>query len=92
MVGKDGNGEEEWHTGMSVEGMGLSTRASRALLASGVPTLSMLLKVSESELAGMRNMGRCSLAEVKSALEGHGLHLRDAEERPDRREGRRKTR
>ena len=59
--------------------MGLSVRARRALERLGVKTVLELISKTEAELLGCKNFGVTSLNEIKESLEGLGLGLRKLE-------------
>jgi DNA-directed RNA polymerase subunit alpha len=63
----------------SIDEMGLSVRARRALERLGVKTVLELISKTEAELLGCKNFGVTSLNEIKGALEGLGLSLRTLE-------------
>jgi DNA-directed RNA polymerase subunit alpha len=63
----------------SVEDIGMSVRARRALAKLGVLTLADLAGKTEAELLGCKNFGVTSLNEIKERLTGYGLSLRTLE-------------
>lgn len=64
---------------MGLEKLELSTRAQNCLLRDsrygglGIRTVAELMRMTEAELLSVRNFGRVSLAEVKTALAEIGL-------------------
>ena len=63
----------------SVDDIGMSVRARRALAKLGVLTLADLAGKTEAELLGCKNFGVTSLNEIKERLTGYGLSLRTLE-------------
>ena len=63
----------------TMDDMGLSVRARRALDRLGVKTVLELISKTEAELLGCKNFGVTSLNEIKERLEGLGLSLRRIE-------------
>lgn len=63
----------------TIDDMGLSVRARRALDRLGVKTVLELISKTEAELLGCKNFGVTSLNEIKDRLEGLGLNLRRIE-------------
>ena len=61
----------------SVNDLGLSVRARKALQILGIQTLGDLAARTEAELMGVKNFGATSLEEVKAKLTEHGLGLRE---------------
>lgn len=60
---------------LPIEELPLSTRSYTCLLNSNIRTIGELACMTESQLKKTRNFGRVSLAEIKDALDGVGLHL-----------------
>jgi DNA-directed RNA polymerase subunit alpha len=60
----------------TIDDLGLSVRARRALDRLGVKTVLELISKTEAELLGCKNFGVTSLNEIKERLEGLGLGLR----------------
>ena len=60
---------------LRVEHLGLSPRATHALLNDGVDTLAKLLTKSEADLLGTPNIGSITLHEINAMLEGRELRL-----------------
>jgi DNA-directed RNA polymerase subunit alpha len=60
----------------TMDELGLSVRARRALDRLGVKTVLELISKTEAELLGCKNFGVTSLNEIKEQLEGLGLGLR----------------
>ncbi len=65
---------------MPVEELELSVRAFNCLKRAGINTLGELVQKTEQEISKVRNMGKKSLAEVKSKLAEFGLAFRLEEE------------
>ena len=63
----------------TMDDLGLSVRARRALDRLGVKTVLELISKTEAELLGCKNFGVTSLNEIKERLEGLGLGLRKLE-------------
>ncbi len=63
----------------SVNDLGLSVRARKALQILGIQTLGDLAARTEAELMGVKNFGATSLDEVKEKLTEHNLTLRELE-------------
>jgi len=63
----------------TMDEMGLSVRARRALDRLGVKTVLELISKTEAELLGCKNFGVTSLNEIKERLESLGLSLRRLE-------------
>jgi DNA-directed RNA polymerase subunit alpha len=63
----------------TMDDLGLSVRARRALDRLGVKTVLELISKTEAELLGCKNFGVTSLNEIKEQLEGLGLGLRRLE-------------
>ncbi|MHC4998202.1 MAG: DNA-directed RNA polymerase subunit alpha C-terminal domain-containing protein, partial [Planctomycetota bacterium] len=63
----------------TMDDLGLSLRARRALDRLGVKTVLELISKTEAELLGCKNFGVTSLNEIKEQLEGLGLGLRKLE-------------
>jgi DNA-directed RNA polymerase subunit alpha len=61
---------------MPVEDLDLSVRSYNCLKRAGIDTVEQLVKKSEEEMMKVRNLGKKSLAEVKSRLARYGLSLR----------------
>ncbi|MDR1467157.1 MAG: DNA-directed RNA polymerase subunit alpha [Oscillospiraceae bacterium] len=59
--------------GMTIEDLDLSARSSNCLKKVGINTVAELAKMSEEEIAKVRNMGKKSLEEVKSKLAIFGI-------------------
>lgn len=64
---------------MTIEELDLSVRSYNCLKRAGINTIQELTNKSESEMMKVRNLGRKSLAEVKTKLADLGLGLRDEE-------------
>jgi DNA-directed RNA polymerase alpha subunit len=60
---------------LPVEELEFATRVENALLADGIETLHKLLGKTEAELLGVPNLGKVSLAEIKSTLRKRRLRL-----------------
>lgn len=73
-----GSGNEAM-LGKSVNDLGLSVRARKALQILGIQTLGDLAARTEAELMGVKNFGATSLDEVKAKLQEHNLALRELE-------------
>jgi DNA-directed RNA polymerase subunit alpha len=73
-----GSGNEAM-LGKSVNDLGLSVRARKALQILGIQTLGDLAARTEAELMGVKNFGATSLDEVKEKLTEHNLALRELE-------------
>ena len=65
--------------GKSVNDLGLSVRARKALQILGIQTLGDLAARTEAELMGVKNFGATSLDEVKEKLVENNLSLRELE-------------
>ena len=61
-----------------IEALNLSVRSYNCLKREGVHTLGELLTRSEADLMDIRNFGQKSIDEVKDALTGLGLNLKDS--------------
>ena len=62
--------------------LGLSVRASNALLISGFSTLKDVVALTEIELWRLPRVGRATLREIESKLSSRGLTLRPGPPRP----------
>lgn len=62
----------------SVDILELSVRADHCLKRAGIQSLGELCRLSEAELARIRNMGVKSVKEVVEKLAQHGLSLRQS--------------
>ena len=62
--------------------LGLSVRASNALLISGFSTLKDVVALTEIELRQLRGVGRGTLTEIKTKLSSRGLTLLSGPPRP----------
>lgn len=60
---------------LPVTALGLSTRATNALLNDDVRSVAQLVPRTEADLLGIPNFGRGALAELKKALARHKLRL-----------------
>jgi hypothetical protein len=60
---------------LPVKELEFSTRVTNALLADGIDALHELLGKTEAELLGIPNLGKVSLAEIKSTLRKRRLRL-----------------
>jgi hypothetical protein len=60
---------------LPVTALGLSTRATNALLNDGVRSVAELVPRTEADLLGIPNFGRVALAELKKALARRKLRL-----------------
>ncbi|MDR3178947.1 MAG: DNA-directed RNA polymerase subunit alpha [Oscillospiraceae bacterium] len=58
---------------MTIEDLDLSVRSSNCLKRVGIDTVSKLARMSENEIAKVRNMGKKSLEEVKAKLALFGI-------------------
>ncbi|MBO8126495.1 MAG: DNA-directed RNA polymerase subunit alpha [Firmicutes bacterium] len=65
---------------MTIEELDLSVRSYNCLKRAGINTIEELTKKTPEEMMKVRNLGRKSLAEVKSKLAELGLSLRESEE------------
>ena len=65
---------------MSIEDMDLSVRSFNCLKRAGINTVEDLIKRTENDLAKVKNLGRRSLEEVISKLQGYGLTLKEDED------------
>lgn len=61
-----------------IEALNLSVRSYNCLKREGVHTIGELLTRSEADLMDIRNFGQKSIDEVKDALTGLGLNLKDS--------------
>lgn len=75
----DEDGKEKVAT-MTVEEMDLSVRSFNCLKRAGIDTVGDLMKMTESEIIKVRNLGRKSLEEVLYKLESLGITLVDDDE------------
>jgi len=66
--------EEVLHASLSV--LGLSSRATYALLNNGFGTVGDVLANTEIELSRLPRIGRRTIAEIKAKLRARGLALR----------------
>jgi DNA-directed RNA polymerase subunit alpha len=64
--------------------LGLSVRASNALLISGFSTLRDVVALTEIELLKLPGVGRGTLTEIKAKLSSRGLTLLSGSPRPKR--------
>lgn len=64
--------------GQPIEALNLSVRSYNCLKREGVHTIGELLTRSEADLMDIRNFGQKSIDEVKDALTGLGLNLKDS--------------
>jgi DNA-directed RNA polymerase alpha subunit len=58
----------------SVSALGLSVRVVNRLFAARVETVKMLVKLTEEDLRGVRNLGADGVAEILERLNVHGIH------------------
>jgi len=70
--------QEEEKKVITLEELGLSTRAFNALRMAGINTLEDLLSKTEEELIHIKNFGQKSLQELKEKLQEKGLSLSSA--------------
>lgn len=63
---------------LDVETLNLSTRAANALAQRNITTLTELAELTEIELLRQPNVGRTTLAELRSLLHDHGHSFRDS--------------
>jgi DNA-directed RNA polymerase alpha subunit len=68
-------GRKELDLATSVRDLGLSTRATNALINDGVRTLRDLIPKTEAELLLIPNFGKICVGEVEALLAKRGLHL-----------------
>ncbi|HOP94485.1 MAG: DNA-directed RNA polymerase subunit alpha [Dictyoglomaceae bacterium] len=68
---------EETQKGLSLEELGLSTRAYNSLRHAGIHTIDDLLLKTKDELMRIKNFGQKSLQELEEKLKEKGLRLRD---------------
>ncbi len=64
----------EWRD-KSIDELSLYVRPSNAFHRNGIETVGQLLELTESDLRRMRNMGDCSIRNVRESLAVHGLAL-----------------
>lgn len=55
----------------------LPNQARNAIKRNGIETMEQLCRMSESELLGLRNVGKKTLKSIKAALAKQGLRLRE---------------
>jgi DNA-directed RNA polymerase subunit alpha len=78
--------EEESKKGLTLEDLGLSTRAYNSLRHAGIHTIEDLLTKTREDLMKIKNFGLKSLQELEEKLRERGLSLRDSEN-PDLEKG-----
>lgn len=72
--------EKEKVADQPIEALELSVRSYNCLMRYGIKTVEKLIKTSESDLMGIRNLGSKSIQEIKDKLEQHNLTLEEAKE------------
>jgi len=65
---------------MTIEELDLSVRSYNCLKRAGIDTVEELTRKTEEDMMKVRNLGKKSLAEVKSKLAKFGLSLRSSDE------------
>ncbi len=76
-VGQEITSLEEEKKGLTLEDLGLSTRAYNSLRHAGIHTIEDLLSKSREDLMKIKNFGQKSLQELEEKLREKGLSLRD---------------
>lgn len=69
--------EDESKRGLTLEDLGLSTRAYNSLRHAGIHTIEDLLSKTREDLMKIKNFGQKSLQELEEKLKEKGLSLRD---------------
>jgi Bacterial RNA polymerase, alpha chain C terminal domain/Helix-turn-helix domain len=82
-LGAKKKGRKELDLATPIEGLELSTRSKNALVNQGVKTVDQLVPQTAEELLALPNLGKTSLAEIKTLLKKHGLHLGMELQEPD---------
>ena len=65
---------------LPIEELDLSVRSYNCLKRAGINAVEELIKKTEEDMMKVRNLGKKSLAEVKSNLAEHGLTLRPSDD------------
>ena len=65
---------------LPIEELDLSVRSYNCLKRAGINAVEELIKKTEEDMMKIRNLGKKSLAEVKSKLAEHGLTLRPSDD------------
>ena len=65
---------------LPIEELDLSVRSYNCLKRAGINAVEELIKKTEEDMMKIRNLGKKSLAEVKSNLAEHGLTLRPSDD------------
>ncbi len=79
LVGNSSSPEEQGLLNKLVDDLQLSVRARKCLQKLNLHTVGELTRTTEAELLGCKNFGVTSLNEIKKALSGLGLSLRNLE-------------
>jgi len=69
-------GQEDSEKSLSIEDMDLSQRSSNCLRRHGITKLAELCEMTEDDLMKIRNLGKKSLAEIKSKMAEKGLSFK----------------